>query len=57
MLLPLVVNQRAVGLFYVDGQKADMARLTSAVINDIKILRGHAVLAICQKAARPAVRR
>lgn len=57
ILLPLVVDQKSVGLFYVDGDKPDAAVLTPAVINYLKVLRGQAVLAIRQKASRPAGRR
>ena len=57
VLLPLVVDQRTVGLFYVDGDKAGLAALTPAVLNYLKVLRGQAVLAIRQKANRPAGRR
>lgn len=53
VLLPLIVDQRSVGLFYVDGDKAGLAALTPAVINYLKVLRGQAVLAIRQKANRP----
>lgn len=55
ILLPLVINQRTVGLFYVDGDKAGLPRLTPAVINFVKVLRGQAALAITQKAGRPRV--
>jgi hypothetical protein len=57
VLLPLVVDQRSVGLFYVDGDKSGLAALTPAVVNYLKVLRGQAVLAIRQKASRPGGRR
>jgi hypothetical protein len=57
VLLPLVVDQRSVGLFYLDGEKSGVRALTPAVINYLKVLRGQAVLAIRQKANRPATRR
>jgi eukaryotic-like serine/threonine-protein kinase len=57
VLLPLVVDQRAVGLFFVDGDKSGLAGLTPAVVNYLKVLRGQAVLAIRQKASQPSPRR
>jgi eukaryotic-like serine/threonine-protein kinase len=58
VLLPLVVDRRTVGLFYVDGDTAGGARLTPPILNFLKVLRGQAVLAIMQKAApRPGPRR
>jgi eukaryotic-like serine/threonine-protein kinase len=57
VLLPLVVDQRSVGLFYIDGDPAALPALTPAVVNYLKVLRGQAVLAIRQKASRPAARR
>jgi eukaryotic-like serine/threonine-protein kinase len=57
LLLPLVVDQRVVGVFYVDGDKSLLPLLTPSVTNYLKVLRGQAVLAIKQKAgARPARR-
>jgi hypothetical protein len=57
LLLPLVVDQRVVGVFYVDGDKSLVSSLTPSVTNYLKVLRGQAVLAIKQKAgARPARR-
>jgi HD-like signal output (HDOD) protein len=50
ILLPLVMDQKTVGLFYVDGRKEGLAALTPAVLNYLKVLRGQAVLAIRQKA-------
>jgi HD-like signal output (HDOD) protein len=49
VLLPLVVDQRALGLFYVDGDQAGASLLTSPVLNYLKVLRGQAVIAIHQK--------
>jgi sugar/nucleoside kinase (ribokinase family)/HD-like signal output (HDOD) protein len=54
VLLPLVVDQKSVGLFYVDGEKAGLAALTPAVLNDLKVLRGQAVLAI-RRESRPGL--
>jgi HD-like signal output (HDOD) protein len=49
VLLPLVVDQRALGLFYVDGDQSGASLLTSPVLNYLKVLRGQAVIAIHQK--------
>lgn len=57
VLLPLVVEQKPLGLFYVDGAETDAAMLTPPVVNFLKVLRGQAVLAIRQKSTRPQARR
>jgi len=49
VLLPLVVDQRALGLFYLDGDQAGASLLTSPVLNYLKVLRGQALIAIHQK--------
>jgi HD-like signal output (HDOD) protein len=57
VLLPLVVNQRGVGLFYVDGDEAGARLLTPTVLNNLKVLRSQAVLAIHQSTLRAAARK
>jgi eukaryotic-like serine/threonine-protein kinase len=57
VLLPLVVDQKALGLFYVDGEASGARLLTPALVNYLKVLRGQAVVAIRQKSARPDTRR
>jgi GAF domain-containing protein len=57
VLLPLVVNQKSVGLFYVDGDEAGAALLTPTVLNNLKVLRSQAVLAIHQSTLRSAARK
>ena len=57
VLLPLVVNQRSVGLFYVDGDEAGARLLTPTVLNNLKVLRSQAVLAIHQSTLRSAARK
>jgi len=57
VLLPLVVNQKGVGLFYVDGDEAGARLLTPAVLNNLKVLRGQAVLAIHQNGLKAAARK
>ena len=46
ILLPLTVEERSVGLFYIDGEKHTGALLTPHIINYLKLLRGQVVLAI-----------
>lgn len=57
VLLPLVVEQRAIGFFYVDGDGANVGVLTPALLNYLKVLRGQAVVAIRHKSLRPDSRR
>jgi HD-like signal output (HDOD) protein len=57
VLLPLVVNQKAVGLFYIDGDDAGARLLTPTVLNNLKVLRSQAVLAIHQSTLRAAARK
>jgi len=57
VLLPLVVNQKSVGLFYIDGDDAGARLLTPTVLNNLKVLRSQAVLAIHQGTLRSAARK
>jgi hypothetical protein len=57
VILPLLVDQRALGLFYVDGEPASATLLTSPVLNYLKVLRGQAVIAIHQKSLQSGRRR
>ena len=57
VLLPLVVNQKSVGLFYIDGDDAGARLLTPTVLNNLKVLRSQAVLAIHQSTLRSAARK
>ena len=57
VLLPLVVNQKSVGLFYIDGDDAGARLLTATVLNNLKVLRSQAVLAIHQSTLRSAARK
>ena len=57
VLLHLVVDQKALGLFYIDGDAAGTRLLTPALLNYLKVLRGQATVAIRQKSARPDSRR
>jgi hypothetical protein len=51
------VDQKALGLFYIDGDEANAKLLTPALLNYLKVLRGQAVVAIHQKSARSPARR
>ena len=57
VLLPLVVDQKALGLFYIDGDGANARLLTPALLNYLKVLRGQAAVAIRHKTSRPEPRR
>jgi HD-like signal output (HDOD) protein len=57
VLLPLVVDQKALGLFYIDGDESNSTLLTTATLNYLKVLRGQTVVAIKTKSARPDTRR
>jgi HD-like signal output (HDOD) protein len=57
VLLPLVVEQKALGFFYIDGDESNVRLLTPALLNDLNVLRGQAVVAIRQKSARADTRR
>jgi HD-like signal output (HDOD) protein len=57
VLLPLVVEQRALGFFFIDGDESNVRLLTPALINYLKVMRGQAVVAIRQKSARPDTRK
>jgi eukaryotic-like serine/threonine-protein kinase len=57
VLLPLIVDQKALGIFYVDGDGSNARLLTPALLNYLKVLRGQAVVAIRQKSVRPEPRR
>jgi eukaryotic-like serine/threonine-protein kinase len=57
VLLPLVVDQKPLGLFYIDGDHSAANVLTSAVLNYLKVLRGQAVIAIHQKSLQAGRRR
>jgi len=52
VLLPLVVDQKALGFFYIDGDESNVRLLTPALLNYLKVLRGQAVVAIRQKSVR-----
>jgi HD-like signal output (HDOD) protein len=57
VLLPLVVDQKPLGLFYVDGDQSGVNLLTPAVLNYLKVLRGQTAIAIHQKSGQSRKRR
>jgi len=57
VILPLVVNQKSVGLFYIDGDDAGARLLSPPVLNSLKVLRTQAVLAIHQSTLRSLARK
>lgn len=50
LLLPIMVNQKAVGLFYADSQQAHSMQISPRQLSMLRTLRNQAVLAIKQKA-------
>ena len=56
LLLPLAIEHRPLGLFYVDGAKESSSILTPSVLNQMKLLRGQVVLAIRRRAGRGQTR-
>lgn len=50
LLLPIMVNQKAVGLFYADSQSAHSMQVSPRQLSMLRTLRNQAVLAIKQKA-------
>ncbi|MCE5311585.1 MAG: HDOD domain-containing protein [Nitrospiraceae bacterium] len=49
IVLPIVVNKKPLGLFYLEGEKDSFSKLTASQLNYLKIMRDQAVLAIKQK--------
>jgi GAF domain-containing protein len=48
VLFPVMINKKAVGLFYADSDGAQPIQLGSAELNLLKTLRNQALLAIKQ---------
>ena len=57
VLFPLVVDQKPLGLFYVDGDASGAHILTPPVLNYHTVLRGQAVVAIHKKGMQTSGRR
>jgi eukaryotic-like serine/threonine-protein kinase len=49
LILPIMVNKRAVGLIYADMQKSNTLKLTQRQLSLLRTLRNQAILAIRQK--------
>ncbi len=49
ILLPIIINKKAIGLFYADMQHADTLKLSEQQLSLLRTLRNQAVLAIKQK--------
>jgi GAF domain-containing protein len=49
ILLPLVINNKPIGMLYADGPKGDFGRISKQSWNHLKILRDQSILAIRQK--------
>lgn len=51
ILLPIVINKKVIGLFYVEGPKEQFKTVTRSHLNYLKILRDQTVMAIKQRPA------
>jgi len=49
ILLPIVVNNVTIGLYFIQGSSEEIGKLTSVHFNNLKILRDQTVMAIKQK--------
>lgn len=49
LLLPVMINQRAIGLFYADMESANTLKVSPRQLSLLRTLRNQAVLAIKQK--------
>lgn len=49
ILLPIVINGVSIGLYYIDGKREGIEKLSSMHLNNLKILRDQTVMAIKQK--------
>jgi HD-like signal output (HDOD) protein len=49
VLLPIIINKKPLGLFYVEGDKEGFQKVSSVHLNYLKILRDQTVVAIKQK--------
>lgn len=48
ILLPIVINKKPIGMFYVEGEKKDLQKISGNHLVYLKILRDQAVMAINQ---------
>ncbi len=49
ILLPIIIENKPVGMFYVDGDKDGLQKITASQLNYLRILRDQTVVAIRQK--------
>ncbi len=49
MLLPIVVNNFSIGMYFIEGHREEFRKLTGMHFNNLKILRDQTVMAIKQK--------
>ena len=49
VLLPIIINKKPVGMFYVEGDKKGLQKISAGQLNYLKILRDQTVVAIRQK--------
>lgn len=49
ILLPIVVNGVTIAMYYIEGQKEELSKISSMHLNNLKILRDQTVMAIKQK--------
>jgi hypothetical protein len=49
IILPIIVNAKPLGMFYIEGEKKSIQNLSGGLLNYLKIMRDQTVLAIKQK--------
>jgi GAF domain-containing protein len=49
VLLPIIINNKPVGIFYIEGDKEGYEKVSGSHLNYLKILRDQTVMAIKQK--------
>lgn len=49
ILLPIIINKKPIGMFYVEGEKEGFQKISGMHLNYLKILRDQTVMAIKQK--------
>ncbi len=49
VLLPIVINGKPIGMFYVEGEKENFSKISGGHLNYLKILRDQTVMAIKQR--------
>ena len=48
ILLPIVINKKPIGMFYIEAEKSDLQKISGTHLVYLKILRDQAVMAINQ---------